>query len=149
MRTRILVLLIFAIAIAATAHAPNYKTAIGLRLSSNPATVNHSISVKYFINRIVALEGLVSFDPVAVGGLVEVHQPVSSAPGLRWLVGGGAYLGFTNDVNAGAQGILGLDYKFINFPINITADWKPELRFTHEFAFEPAVVGLSARFTLK
>jgi hypothetical protein len=149
MLNRILILLFVASLITAAAQAQNYKTAIGLRLSSNPATVNNSISVKHFINRVVALEGLVSIDPAAVGGLIEVHQPVSSVPGLRWMFGGGGYVNFKNEVSLGTQGLLGLDYKFINFPINLSADWKPELNVTHEFAFEPAVVGFSARFTLK
>src|SRR5438270_909278 len=138
MWNRILKLLIVT-SISVSAQAQNYKTAVGLRLSSNPATVNNSITVKHFVNRVVALEGLFSFDPLAIGVLVEVNQPVSSAPGLRWLFGGGGYMNFKDQVSLGGQGIIGLDYKFINFPINLTADWKPELSLTHEFTFEPAV----------
>lgn len=149
MPNRILILIAITSLAASAAHAQNYKTAVGLRISSNPATVNNSISVKHFINRVVALEGLFSPDPAAFGALIEVNQPVSSAPGLRWLFGGGGYVNFKNEVGLGAQGIIGLDYKFLNFPINFTADWKPELNLTHEFAFEPAVVGLTARFTFK
>lgn len=149
MPKRIILLLVVAIAAAVQVQAQNYKTAIGLRISSNPATVNNSITAKHFVNKVVALEGLFSFDPVAVGALIEVNQPVSSAPGLRWMFGGGGYLTFQNKVSLGAQGILGLDYKFINFPLNLSADWKPELTLNNPFAFEAAVVGLSARFTLK
>ena len=141
---------LFVTSIGATAtHAQNYKTAVGLRLSSNDAMVNNSISVKHFLNHVVAIEGLISFKPAAVGALVEVHQPLSSVPGLRWLFGVGAYVGSIRDVNVGAQGIIGLDYKFTNIPINLSVDWKPELEFTDKFSFEPAVVGLTARFALK
>lgn len=146
---RTLILLFFAMAMATTSQAQNYKTAIGLRLSSHDATVNNSISIKEFINRVVALEALFSVKPAAVGVLAEVHQPVSSQPGFRWLFGGGAYVGLKDGITLGGQGILGLDYKFTGVPLNITADWKPELNFTNEIRFEPAAVGLSARFTLR
>ncbi len=132
---------------ATTMQAQNYKTAAGLRLSSNAAIVNNSVSLKYFVNKVVALEGLVSVKPSAVGILAEVHQPLSSTQGLRFLFGAGAYTSFKRGFGAGAQGILGLDYKFVNAPVNVTADWKPELNFTHTFLFEPAVIGLTARFT--
>lgn len=149
MRKRILILLFITGVAATSMQAQNYKTAVGLRLSSNDATVNNSISVKQFINKVVALEGLISFDPAAVSVLAEVHQPVSSTPGLRWLYGGGGYVAFKNGISLGAQGILGLDYKFLAIPLNLSLDWKPELDFTNEFRFEPAAVGLSARFTLR
>jgi hypothetical protein len=142
-----ILLLITGMAVTA-AQAQNYKTGIGLRLSSNDAEVNNSVSLKHFINRVVALEGLVSVDPWAVGVLAEVHQPLSSVPGLRFFFGGGGYMGFSKEFSIGAQGVLGLDYKFTKFPMNFSVDWKPELNLTDGFRFEPAVVGLSARFTL-
>jgi hypothetical protein len=143
-------ILLFITSMAGTAaQAQNYKTAIGLRLSSNDAQVNNSISFKHFINRVVALEALLSVDPLAVGALAEVHQPLSSIPGLRFFFGGGGYMGFSKEFSVGAQGVLGLDYKFTKLPINFSVDWKPELDVTDGFRFEPAAVGLTARFTLK
>ncbi|HUQ97270.1 MAG TPA: hypothetical protein VM010_06370 [Chitinophagaceae bacterium] len=118
-------------------------------MSSNDATINNSVSVKQFINKVVAMEALFSFDPAAIGVLGEVHQPLSSTQGLRWMFGGGGFVGFKNGISLGAQGILGLDYKFSTVPLNLTIDWKPELDFTDEFRFEPAAVGLTARFTLR
>jgi hypothetical protein len=32
----------------------------------------------------------------------------------------------------GAQGVVGLDYKFASIPINISLDWKPELNLVSE-----------------
>lgn len=118
-------------------------------MSSNDALVNNAISVKHFLSTSVALEGLFSFNPVAIGALAEVHHPLSSTPGLRWLFGGGAFVYFEDGVGVGAQGMLGLDYKFTGVPINLSLDWKPELDLTNEFSFEPAAVGLSLRFVLK
>ena len=128
--------------------AQNYKTALGIRLSSNAAVVNNSVSFKYFFNERIAGEALLSFDPFALGGLVELHHPIGTN-GLSWLYGGGLFVGFSGERNLGAMGVLGLDYRFPGLPINLTFDWKPELSFTREFSFEPAAVGLSARFVFR
>jgi hypothetical protein len=120
--------------------------------------VSNAISVKHFINDKMAVEGLLSFgDPLALGALLELHQPLSS-PGLSWYYGGGAYLAFlkkvntttqktSTDPNLGAQGVIGLDYKFTNIPLNISLDWKPELNIVNDINFEPAAIGFTARFT--
>jgi hypothetical protein len=138
--------------------AQSYKTALGIRLSSSAPIVNNSISIKQFINDKTAIEGLLSFsDPLALGILAEFHKPLS-APGLQYFYGGGGYLGFIktynpnklkneNQLNFGAQGIVGLDYKFDKVPINISLDWKPELNLISDINFEPAAIGFTARFT--
>lgn len=150
-------LLMAGIAISASAQQP-YKTALGVRLSSSNALVNNAVTVKHFLNDKMAVEGLLSFgDPLALGGLIELHQPLSSQ-GLSWYYGGGAYLAFiktvnvntqktSSDPNFGAQGVIGLDYKFNNIPLNIALDWKPELNIVSNINFEPAAIGFTARFT--
>lgn len=128
--------------------AQGYQTAVGIRFSSNAAAVSNSITFKHFFNAGTAFEGLFSFgDHLAVGALLEKHRPLQNTTGLQWLYGAGAYVGFSGTRNVGAQGILGLDYKFPTLPINLTLDWKPELNFVEELSFEPAAVGLSARFS--
>lgn len=134
-----------------------YKTALGVRLSSSPAMVNNSISLKHFLTESSAVEALFSFgDPLALGALYEVHKPVGTA-GIQWYYGGGGYLGFAKtfnpdknrnetDVNFGAQGVLGLDYKFAGLPLNLSLDWKPELNIVSDINFEPAAIGFTARF---
>jgi len=136
--------------------AQDYKTAIGIRLSSNGPAVNNSVSIKHFMNPKLAIEGLFTFDnKAAIGGLFEIHNAIPSTEGLKWFYGAGAYLGFDSDKNnpdralMGAQGIIGLDYKFVNLPLNLSLDWKPELSLVKEFSFEPAAVGASIKFTLK
>ena len=135
-----------------------YKTALGVRLSSSNAMQNNSISIKQFINEKTAIEGLLTFgDPLAIGALLEFHKPLS-ASGLTYFYGAGGYIAFlkkvnvitqktTTDPNFGAQGVLGLDYKFGNIPLNISLDWKPELNIVSDINFEPAAIGFSARFT--
>jgi len=140
-----------------TLSAQDYKTALGIRLSNSAPMVNNSITLKHFLNERTAIEALFSFgDPLAIGGLVEVHKPLSTA-GLQWYYGGGAYLGFVKtynptknvnetNTNFGGQGVVGLDYKFVNLPLNLSIDWKPELNLVSDINFEPAAIGFTARF---
>lgn len=139
-----------------TLHAQQYKTALGLRLSSRDAIVNNSVSLKQFLNEKTAIEALFTFDTKsALGALVEVHKPIPATDGLKWFYGGGVYLGFDADKTnsnrslMGAQGIVGLDYKFPSLPINLALDWKPELNIIDNINFEPAAIALSMRFTFR
>jgi hypothetical protein len=159
MKRLLVVALLFAgIAISSNANAQDYRTALGVRLSSAAASVNNSISIKQFITKTTAIEGLFSFgDPLALGVLVEFHKPLA-ASGLQWFYGAGGYMSFIKtynpnkqknetDPNLGAQGVVGLDYKFNNIPLNISLDWKPELNIVSDINFEPAAIGFTARFT--
>ena len=151
-------LIVAILAFTNTVSAQAYKTGIGVRLSSAQAMVNNSITLKHFLNERSAIEALFSFgDPLALGALYEIHKPFSTE-GLQWFYGGGGYVGFVKtfnpnknrnetDVNFGAQGVIGLDYKFANLPLNISMDWKPELNLVSDINFEPAAIGFSARFT--
>ena len=122
------------------------RHALGIRISSQDAVINHSITYKYFFNPATAVEALFSFsDPLALGVLVEKHRPFGPA-GLSWFWGAGAYVGFGGGRNVGAQGAEGLDFIAPALPINFSVDWKPELNFSKQFSFEPAAVGFSARF---
>lgn len=128
-------------------NAQEYRSALGIRLSTSPAVVNNSVSFKYFTSETLALEALLSFsDPLAVGILIEKHRPFSTE-GLQWFYGGGGYVGFGSNTNVGGMGIIGLDYKFPNVPLNLSLDWKPELNIISDINFEPAAIGFSARFT--
>jgi len=150
--------LIVAVSVTQAVSAQAYKTALGVRLSSANAKQNNSISIKQFINDKTAIEGLLTFgDPLALGALLEFHKPLS-ASGLTYFYGPGAYISFDKKVdvntqktstepNFGGQGIIGLDYKFNNVPLNISLDWKPELNIVPDINFEPAAIGFSARFT--
>lgn len=152
------VLLLTVISAGSLLQAQSYRTALGVRLSSANAMQNNSVSFKQFITDKTAIEALFTFgDPLALGALVEFHKPLSSA-GLTYYYGGGGYIGFvktlnvntqkTNtDPNFGAQGVIGLDYKFNNIPLNLSLDWKPELNIVNDINFEPAAIGFTARFT--
>jgi hypothetical protein len=129
---------------------PGYRFGLGVRLSSSAPTLNNSITGKYFVTDRSAVEGIVSFGSrFGLGGLVEIHKP-TNAQGLRWFYGAGAYVGFEDgDTYLGPTGVLGLDYKFTNVPINLSLDWKPELNIIPDINFVPDAFALSVRFTLK
>lgn len=122
-----------------------YSNALGIRLSTAQATINQSVSYRRYINENTAFEGLLSFDPIAVGALYEKIYPLG-APGLQWFFGGGAYVAFKGDNVFGAMGIVGLDYTFSEVPINLSLDWKPELNFINNVNFQASAVALSVRF---
>lgn len=146
---RIIAIIVIAIQAGIYANAQPYKMALGVRIGSPDAVISTSATFKYFFSEKTAIEALLSFgDPFAVGVLVEKHNPLLTN-GLNWFAGGGGYVGFSGMRRAGLQGVLGLDYKIPAIPINFSIDWKPELNLSREFSFEPAAVGLSARFTFK
>jgi hypothetical protein len=127
--------------------AQEYKMAIGVRLSSAQATVNNSVTFRYFLNDHSAVEAMASFDPGAIGALYEVFKPLGNTPGFQWYFGGGGYAAFKGHDVLGAQGVVGLDYKFQQIPLNLSLDWKPELNLVDNVNFEAAAVGLAVRFT--
>lgn len=154
MNKSILFLLAIVLLAATQINAQDYKTGVGIRLSSSGPAVNNSVSIKHFLNPKLAIEGLFTFDnKAAIGALLEVHNDIPSTEGLNWFYGAGAYLGFDSDKEnpnralMGAQGIVGLDYKFANLPLNLAIDWKPELNIIDNINFEPAAIGFTIRFT--
>ena len=93
------------------------------------------------------------YDYIRLTGLYEVYNPINGAAGLSWYYGGGATIGsikakgFDGDVYLGANGVLGLDYKFNGAPINLSLDWIPTLQLTPSTNFYSGDVGLGVRFT--
>ena len=130
--------------------SPDYRFALGVRLSNSTPTLNNSITGKYFVTDRNAVEGIISFGSrFGIGGLLEIHKP-TNVDGLRWFYGAGAYVGFENSKTyLGPTGILGIDYKFPNVPINLSVDWKPELDFIPDINFVPDAFAFSVRFALK
>jgi hypothetical protein len=142
--------ILFIILVCQRASAQDYRLAAGVRLATSSPTLSTGISVKYFATDKTALEGIVSWgNRFGFGGLLEVHNKFST-PGLSWFFGGGAYVGFQDgDTYLGPTGIVGLDYKFTNAPVNLSLDWKPELDIIPDINFVPDAFALTIRFTLK
>lgn len=136
--------------ISERASAQDYRFALGVRLSNSTPTLNNSITGKYFVTDKNAVEGMISFGSrFGMGALVEIHRPFATQ-GLQWYYGAGAYVGFqSGNTFLGPTGVLGLDYKFPDVPINLSVDWKPELDIIPEINFIPDAFALSVRFTFK
>ena len=128
--------------------AQEYKFGAGLRLSNASPTISNSVSAKYFFKEQDAMEALVSFgNRFGIGLLYEKHRPFAGGNGFRWFYGFGGYVGFQGgDTYLGPSGVLGLDYKFKDVPLNLSVDWKPELDIIPKVNLVPDAFGLTARY---
>lgn len=137
------------------ANAQSYDHAIGGRFGNA-----NGVSFKTKLNKGAMLELIGNFrsnDGVSYAnltGLYEVYNPINGAEGLNWFYGAGATIGSykikhggSSDIYLSANGILGLDYKFKDAPINLSLDWIPALQLTPDTGFWGGDIGLGVRFT--
>jgi hypothetical protein len=134
-----------------------YKTAVGLKFYPGAFTIKH------FIEKNKAVEGLGYFwyYGLRFTALYEIHNDVSGVEGLKWYIGPGAHIGVWNttwknrypsrvsSAAIGVDGVIGLDYKFSEAPINISLDWQPSFNVVGYTYFEAGWAGLAVRYTLK
>jgi hypothetical protein len=145
----------------------NGKLAIGLKFYPLGFTG------KYMLKDKLALEGLFYFwrYGTRITGLGEFHQKIEALSGsegsTRFYAGGGAHIGFFNNyyykkidrlrgsgpgsVYLGLDGVLGLDFKFSEIPLNLSLDWQPSFSFYGDDYFdffEGGWGGLSIRYML-
>ena len=140
-------------AAAQGARGYDYETALGVKVWDGGG-----VSLKHFIQPNAALEGIAYFysHGTRITGLYEIHGNIGGAPGLRWYLGPGAHVGFynahyldahTSATYAGVDGVLGLDYKFKDAPINVSLDWQPSFEFGSDRGFVGSWGGLGIRYT--
>src|SRR5882757_6700066 len=145
--------------VSGQAMGQSYKTALGVKVWGDGG----GISLKSFVQPNRAFEGVAYFwnRGTRLTGLYEFHFDIDGAPGLKWYVGPGAHLGFYNnryydrnyyDGNGagtfvGIDGVLGLDYKFADVPINLSLDWQPSFEFGANRGFMGNWGGLGIRYT--
>lgn len=154
-------LLLVAIAFSSTImNAQTYKSAIGARVGYPLAA-----SYKHFFTENIAGEaiggfrGFVGYSYFSLGALVQYHKDLGSVEGLRWYAGGGASAYFwrynlifteASNTSFGISGCVGLDYKFADFPVNITFDWVPTIFINgYDSGFRATYGGLGVRYVLK
>lgn len=68
---------------------------------------------------------------------------------FKWYIGAGAHLGFlknTKTVQFGVDGVLGLDYKLLHAPLNISLDWQPSLGIGDDNKFIGDWGGIGIRY---
>ncbi|MEI6949129.1 hypothetical protein V9K67_18240 [Paraflavisolibacter sp. H34] len=144
-------LLIAAFLLQYTAQAQTaYKSAVGVKVWDGAG-----VSFKHFFtgNQAGELVGYFWKRGFRLTGLYEFHGPINGAPGLLWYVGPGAHLGFYNSkwghkgTYAGIDGVIGLDYKFREAPVNVSLDWQPFFEFGDGVGFNGNLGGLGIRYT--
>lgn len=122
------------------AKAQDYNTGIGLR-----GGFSNGITIKHFVTSKAAFEGIIAsrWRGLELTGLYEIHGRAFNTERLKWFVGFGGHVGFwdgnythkywgdsgTSYTVIGIDGILGLEYSFVEVPINIGLDWKPAFNF--------------------
>lgn len=142
--------------LAVYANAQDYETGVGLRLG-----FFNGLTVKHFVSDRSAFEGLLEtrWRGFEITGLYEAHNPAFEIDRLNWYFGGGAHIGFWNGdytsgwgdegVNytvIGIDGIIGIEFNFEEFPLNIGLDWKPVFNLTGHSGFWGDGGALSLRY---
>lgn len=142
-------------AFAQADNAASYKSALGVKVSAGVAA-----SYKTFVTSKNALEVQSTFfkQGVRLVGLYEFHSfSFAGAPGLGWYAGPGAHVGFwkknyrdkyNSTADIGLDGVLGLDYRIKNAPINLSLDWQPSLSLLGNAGLSPQFGGLAIRYIL-
>jgi hypothetical protein len=150
-----------------------YQNSIGLRLGTGYYDV-FSASFKTFLGGTPsALEFNLGFRPdsyygydafsVCFQAVYQYHFNIPPVPGLKWFVGGGLTFSNTSLTNKNSDynyssgfgmGIFptgGLDYKFANIPLALSADLRPTIgiaRPNDYYNFNYVSFGISARYTI-
>jgi hypothetical protein len=134
-----------------------YKKAIGVKMYPS------AISYKTFMTDSKALEvlGYFTLDGFRSTVMMEKYSPFANTPSLSWYIGYGGHLGIWSEewkknnpthkagIALGVDGILGLDYKVKNAPLNLSIDWQPSFNVVGSSYFESGWAGLGIRYTLK
>ena len=123
-------------------NAQDYKTAAGLKFGG----FENGISLKYFTEQDVALEGILGFreNGVVITGLYEIHQEAFGVSELKFYYGAGAHIGAIgsgiyrryngydetynkSQILLGVDGVVGLEYNVPGIPVAISLDLNPRI----------------------
>jgi hypothetical protein len=158
MRHRIITIFFLGL-ISLAAKSQDYHTGLGLRASMAPG-----ISIKHFFTTNLAGEGILTarWGGFNATGLAEWHLPVFDTEGFYFYYGGGAHLGLwdsgrdyygsTKDGTKfflGVDGVIGLEYAFLDIPLSIGLDWKPGMNILADFGFFFDDLALSFRYLFR
>ena len=138
-------------------YTTGYQKAIGVKMYPS------AISYKSFLTDTKAIEALGYFtlDGFRATVLIEKYSPFANTDQLSWYIGYGGHLGLwseewkknnpTHDagIALGVDGVLGLDYKIKNAPLNLSLDWQQSFNIVGSSYFESGWAGLGIRYTFK
>lgn len=153
MKKSFLFSIIFLAIVSAKAQAP-YQKAIGIKFPQGL-----TVSYKNFISEKTLIELQAGFvtDAFRAAGLYEFYfYNLGKVNGLGWYVGPGVHYQIyknnyqkENNIKSefGIDGIIGLDYKFNNLPINVSADWQPSITLVGNSGGSVSNGGIGIRYT--
>jgi hypothetical protein len=139
----------------------DYNAALGVR-----GGTGNGVTGKLFISDKAAMEGILfaRWAGFNITGLYEIHKAIGGMRGLNFYYGPGAHLGLFPDngrnpwfknnndqgvVIIGVDFIVGIEYNLRDFPINLSADWKPALNLIGHNGFWGDTGGLSIRYLFR
>lgn len=151
MKTRLLLVALFAAFTITASAQSDYRNSIGLRLGSGYYDVI-AASYKAFISQPAALEFNLGIRPysivgykwtnVSASGAYQHHFPIANVEGLKWYVGGGMILSNTfssyddrRGFNVGIFPTGGVDYKLKNAPFAFSADIRPTFHVVSGYSY--------------
>jgi hypothetical protein len=127
---------------------PVYKTAIGFRFTPFGVSFKSNLD-----NKIRSFELIGYFkDGFTASFLYYWNFTLNTDKNLKLYLGGSAQAGFKNEdagggAVVGAGGVVGLDYKFLHLPLDLSLDWQPSFQFGKNNDFT-GWGGIAVRFTL-
>lgn len=153
--TVICLMVIASFAFSTVSKAQSYDNAIGGRFgAANGVTFKTTLGGNKMVDLIANFRSKRDYSWFRFTGLYEIYNPISEVDGLNWYYGVGGTIGSVkdkvfkeSDLYLGADGVLGLDYKFDDAPINISLDWKPTIGLVPDTDFDASGIGLSLRYT--
>lgn len=129
-----------------TAKSLTYKTAAGVKIWDGAG-----LTLKTFLDTKNALEFIGFFNNAGtrISGLYEIHGDLNTESNLKWYIGPGAHVGLYkgNNTVVGIDGVVGIDYKFKDLPLNLSIDWQPTFEFGSGYGFGGNLGGLGVRYT--
>ena len=92
------------------------------------------------------IHGDVSFkDGVGIDLIWDFLYKPLGGEALNWYAGVGAFTHIGDNFTLGVVGELGLEYRF-NFPISLSADWRPSFRIIDNTDFSVKGFGVNIRY---
>lgn len=158
---KIFILFAFVVTVS-TAKAQNYPWAVGIKFGAYEI----GPSVKYFYHDNAALEGILGLRSggAVLTGLWEQHMTAFNVEPLKFYYGFGGHIGGGGDryrriigdtyerkkggMLLGADGVIGLEYKFDDAPFAVSLDLNPRIEFINGSFFDIAP-GLGIKYTLQ
>jgi hypothetical protein len=150
----VLAFLLLACAMEASAQhsagGSSYTNGLGLGIDFGDGATLAGISGKHFFseNNVGQAEILFGDHFTHISAYYLYHKQIENAAGLRWFLGfGGTFALYKHGSDFLIRPVAGLDYKINNVPIDISFDWRPAFRVTHDADFTAARFGLGFRYT--